>query len=79
LKNKRRFFESEAGNHIVSLAVKSGKLEKEILKQMDSEILVELYSGINQLSTDFSKLCESIEKKLTHKKNINEKEDAAHE
>jgi hypothetical protein len=58
------FFNSQASNYLVSVAVKINKIEKKIAKNTDSESLLELYNGIR----DGVELIESKIKKIEEEK-----------
>ncbi|WP_457748574.1 hypothetical protein [Sulfurimonas sp.] len=58
------FFDSQASNYLVSVAVNVNKIEKKITKKIDSESLVELYNAIR----DGAELIEATIKEIEEKK-----------
>ena len=57
------FFDSQASNYLVSIAVKVSKAEKAITKDLDSESLVELYNSIQLGTQEIERCIEKIQSK----------------
>lgn len=61
------FFNSQASNYLVSVAVEINKIEKKIAKNTDSESLVELYNAIRDGSDLIKSKIREIEEKQLKK------------
>ncbi|WP_294961568.1 hypothetical protein [Sulfurimonas sp.] len=61
------FFDSQASNYMVQIAVKVSKIEKRITDNIDSESLVELYNSIQHGTQIIEKCMEDIETKKIKK------------
>jgi len=66
------FFNSQASNYLVSVAVEVNKLEKKITKNTDSKSLVELYNGIRDGVEVIKSKINEIEEQQSKKEVANE-------
>lgn len=58
----KNFFNSEASNYLVSVAVKVSKVENKTLDEFDSKSLLELYNSVNEGVKIIEATMEKIEK-----------------
>ena len=64
------FFSNHASNYLVSIAIRISRVEKKIVKNTDSEALVELYNTLEECNKLIDLKIQEIEKRIERKRDL---------